>query len=224
MTDLPSLTLTFAHIQSWMGDRAPGVNLRPPADPAALDNFSAKSGLSLPDDLRELLLIADGETRGSAGMVGNWRMLSIKELQASWGLLDHIARNGAFDGLEAESPPYIRKTWWDSGWIPVASNDMGGYFCLDTNPPEPERAGQVLLFLQDRPERPLVAGSLRAWFDRIARDLDADVYTYDNETGFNGEAFMWSALEGKHLFDEIEGKLMVKNDSSKQDPARKTRT
>ena len=221
MPDLPALTLTFSHIRDWMRAHAPGVNLCPQADPAALDNFAAKSGLSLPDDLRELLLIADGELRGSAGLIGNWRLLPITEIQASWGLMTQLSRKGAFTDLEPETPPYIRKAWWDSGWIPVVGSGDGGFFCLDTNPPEPERTGQVLLFQQERPERPLVAGSLHAWLDRIARDLDADIYTYDNEAGFNGEAFMWSALEGKHLFDDIEGKLMVKNDSSKHDLTRK---
>jgi hypothetical protein len=41
------------------------------------------------------------------------------------------------------------------------------------------------------------------------RDLEADQYKYDPENGFNGEAFLWSALEGKHLLDDIDGTLMV---------------
>jgi cell wall assembly regulator SMI1 len=224
MSDLPALTLTFAHIQDWMNLHAPGVTLRPPVEPAALENFATKSSLSLPDDLWELLLIADGETRASAGMIGNWRILPIAEAQASWGLLTQLSNKGAFADLEPETPPYIRKTWWHPGWIPVVGSGDGGFFCLDMDPPEPERAGQVLLFLQERPERPLVAGSLRTWLDRIARDLDANLYTYNAEAGFNGEAFLWSALEGKHLFDEIEGKLMVKNDSRPQDLTYKKRS
>jgi len=209
MPNLPPLTDSFTQIRDWMHVHAPGVAFRPPADPAAINNFAAKSGLIVPDDLRRTLLIADGETRASAGMIGNWRFMPVVEVQAAWGMLTQLANKGAFTNLQPETPPYIREAWWHPGWIPVVGSDTGDYFCLDTDPPEPQRAGQVLLFRQEGPERPLVAGSLRAWFDRIARDLKASVYTFDAETRFNGEAFMWSALEGKHLFDDIEGKLMV---------------
>jgi hypothetical protein len=54
-----------------------------------------------------------------------------------------------------------------------------------------------------------VAGSLRAWFDRIARDLAEGAYAYDEEAGFNSEALMWSSLQKKHLFDGFEGKMIV---------------
>jgi len=209
MPDLPPVTESLSRIQAWACSHAPGVTFRPPADPAAITNFAEKSRLVVPDDLRQALLVADGETRKSAGMIGNWRLMPITEIQAAWGLLTKLNEKGAFAGREPETPPYIRAAWWHVGWIPVVGNDTGDYFCLDTDPPEPERAGQVLLYLQDRPERPLVAGSLRTWLDRIARDLDAGVYTYDAKKGFDGEAFMWSALEGKHLLDGTVRKLIA---------------
>ncbi len=210
MPDLPPLTDSYAKIQAWARANAPGITFRPPADPAAMDNFTAKSGLDLPDDLRRSLLVADGETRASAGMIGNWRLLPINEFQGAWGLLTKLNEKGAFAGLEPETPPYIRNVWWHDGWIPIVESGAGDFFCLDTDPPEAKRAGQMLLFLQNRPERPLVAASLRAWLDRIARDLESGIYNYEEETGFNGEALMWSSLTHKHLFDDIEGKLVVK--------------
>lgn len=117
---------------------------------------------------------------------------------------------GAFVDLTPYETPYIQKSWWLPGWIPIVSSDTGDYFCLDTNPPEAKRSGQVILFLHNRPERPLIAASLRHWFDRITRDLDDGVYTFTEQDGFNGEALMWSALEGKHLLDDIEGRLIAK--------------
>lgn len=163
----------------------------------------------MPDDLRQTLQIADGETRKSAGIMGNWRLMPIAEIQAAWGLLSKLTEKGAFSGQKPAASPYIMDTWWDAGWIPIVTSDTGHYFCIDTRPPEPERTGQVLLFLQDQPERCLVAGSLSAWFFRIAEDLDAGLYSYDPVMGFDGEAFLWSSLEGKHLLDDVEGKLIV---------------
>lgn len=212
MTDILPITESLAKLQSWAQENASGVTLNPPATPAALANFSEKSGLTMPEDLRKAWLVADGETRKSAGMIGNWRLMPIAEIQAAWGLLSKITEKGGFVDRKPEKSPYLRHAWWHSSWIPVVTSDTGHYFCIATNPPEIERAGQILLFLQDRPERPLIAGSLRAYFDRIQRDLEADVYTYDPEEGFNGEAFMWSALEGKHLLDEKENNLITDSD------------
>jgi cell wall assembly regulator SMI1 len=209
MNKKPHITTTLAGIQSWMQDHAHGVTFRPPANPGAIDSFEYHSGLALPESVRQTLLILDGETRKSAGMIGNWRLMPIAEIQAAWGLLNKLAEKGAFTDLAPKPSPYIRRAWWYSAWIPIVASDMGDYFCLDTDPPEPERYGQVLLFLQGRAERPLVAGSLSAWFDRILQDLESDLYSYDPEEGFNGEAFMWSSLEEKHLFDNIQGPLIA---------------
>ena len=209
MADLLPITESLAKLQSWAQEHAPGVTFNPPASSAELGNFSEKSGLPLPEDLRKAWLVADGETRKSAGMIGNWRLMPIAEIQAAWGLLSKITEKGGFADQEPEKSPYLRHAWWHTSWIPVVASDTGHYFCIATKPPEIERAGQILLFLQDRPERPLIAGSLRAWLDRILRDLEAGLYTYDQEEGFNGEAFMWSALERKHIFNNIGGDLVA---------------
>ena len=209
MSKHPPVTESFTTLQAWMREHAPGVSFRPPADSAAIDHFADKSGLALPDELVQILLVPDGETRKSAGAIGNWRIMPIGEIQAAWGLLRQIADKGAFSELEPQDSPYLKHTWWHPAWVPVVSSDAGDYFCIDSDPPEPGRYGQMLLFLQDQPERPLIAGSLGAWLDRINRDLAAGVYTYDEVKGFNGEAFLWSALEGKHLLDDVEGKLVV---------------
>jgi cell wall assembly regulator SMI1 len=203
------ITKSFTKIQDWALEHAPEVSFNPPSSQAALDTFSQRSGLSLPEDLRQAWLAANGEPRKSAGMIGNWRLMPILEIQAAWGLLSKLGEKGGFAGREPEHSPYLRPAWWHPSWIPVAASDTGHYFCIDTDPPESERAGQVNLFLQDRPERPLVAGSLSAWFDRILRDLESGVYSYDPQMGFNGEAFIWSALEGKHLLDGKGGKVIA---------------
>ncbi|MDY6867297.1 MAG: SMI1/KNR4 family protein [Chloroflexota bacterium] len=209
MPEYPPLTESYAKIQAWARAHAPDITFRPPAEPTAIDNFATESGLTIPEDLRSALLVADGETPNSGGMIGNWRILPIAEIQGAWGLLAKLAKKDAFAGLEPEAPLFIRDAWWHTGWIPIVESGTGDFFCLDAAPPDPDRTGQVLLFLQNRPERPLVAGSLRAWFDRIARDLAEGAYAYDEEAGFNSEALMWSSLQKKHLFDGFEGKMIV---------------
>ncbi len=211
MTEQLYITESFKKLQDWAEAHAPEISFRPPAADSAIDTLAQKIGLPIPDDLRLLLRLADGETKPSAGMIGNWRLMPIAEIQAAWGWISKIAEKGAFEDLSPQTPTYIRPVWWHPGWLLIVSIDAGQYFCLDMDPPDQQRTGQVILFQQDQPERPLVAGSLQAWFDRIARDLESGVYTYDEENGFNGEGLMWSALEEKHLFDDIPGKFVVKD-------------
>ena len=211
MPDFPSVITSFAKLQTWMLENVPDVSFHPPANPDAIENFGVKSSLTLPDDLRQILLLSDGETRKSAGAIGNWRLLSIAEIQAAWGWLTQLNHKGAFNGLAPDPSPYIQDAWWHPSWVPFVSNDAGDYFCIDTQPPEEDRYGQILLFFQDRPERPLVGASLAAWLDRVTRDLSLGLYTYDEVTGFDGEAFLWSALEGKHLLTHPEAKLIAED-------------
>ena len=210
MKDQPQLSSPLAQFISWMQIHVPEVKFLPPATQAAIVNFIKKSGQEIPEDLHQTLLTIDGESLSSAGAIGNWRLMSIAEIQAAWGWLTRLAEKGAFAEQKPKTSPYIRPLWWHAGWIPIVSSDTGDYFCVDTDPLEPSRQGQVLLFIHNQPERILIAGSLPAWFDRIVRDLKAGIYHYTQDVGFNIEAFMWSALEGKHYFDGGEGKLVVR--------------
>ncbi len=210
MTDQPQLTTPLSQFISWMRIHVPEVKFRPPATEAAIANFINKSGLDMPDDLRQTLLMIDGEGHSSVGAIGNWRIMSISEIQAAWGWLTQLAEKGAFEGRTPKPSPYIQNVWWHAGWIPIVSSDTGDYFCIDTDPSEPSRQGQVLLFLQNQPVRYLIGGSITTWFERIVQDLEAGIYDYDPEMGFSNEAFMWSALEGKHHFDNIEGTLVAR--------------
>ena len=208
-TESHSVIKTFVRLKSWAHSHAPDIKFRAPVSPAAVANYTNKSGLVFPEDLRWLLQEADGETRNSAGLIGNWRLMPLTEIQAAWGMFKNFSEKGAFADRVPKPSPYVQRAWWHPGWIPFVSSDTGNYFCIDTVSPDPQRTGQVLLFLKDVPQRFLVAGSLSAWLEQIVKDLETGVYHYDAEAGFNGEAFMWSSLEGKHIFDPIEGKLVV---------------
>jgi len=210
MTDLPEIAASLSQIIAWMQIHVPVINFRPPASEAAIANFIKKSGLRIPDDLHQMLLIIDGEEHHSAGAIGNWRLMPIAEIQTAWGWLTQLSENSAFEGRTPKPSPYIRPVWWHTGWIPIVSSDTGDYFCIDTDPAESSRQGQVLLFLQNKPVRYLIGGSITAWYKRIVQDLEAGLYNYNPEMGFNNEAFMWSALEGKHHFDDTEGKLVAR--------------
>jgi len=104
MPEYSPLTESYAKIQNWARAHAPSITFRPPAKPADIDNFAAKSGLVIPEDLRQALLVADGETPTSAGMIGNWRILPRrKALSPVWNRM-HQLTSAMPGGILAGSP------------------------------------------------------------------------------------------------------------------------
>ncbi len=198
-------------LTNWAEDNIPQVRFNPPARSDALEAFAASSHIALPEGLCTYLQTINGEHWRSIGLIGSWRLMPIQEIQSEWQTMAKLAADSVFGKNEGEAKlsPYLKNFWWNPHWIPFVTSGSGHFFCLDTDPPKPERYGQVLLFLHDQPQRYLVAGSLGAWFRRIAHDLEAGFYHWDPDHGFNNEALMWSSLEGKHIFDDIPGRRVV---------------
>jgi cell wall assembly regulator SMI1 len=198
-------------IKIWAESSRAQIRFNPPASPDSLEKLKASLHAPLPEDLLHTLSLMDGENWRSCGLIGSWHLMSIEEILSEWQTMAQLAADGVFgkNEGEAKTPPYINNFWWNPQWIPIVSSGSGHFYCLDTDPPSPDRFGQVLLFLHDQPQRYLVAGSLSAWFRRIAHDLEAGLYQWDAEHGFNNEALMWSSLEGKHIFDDIPGRRVV---------------
>jgi cell wall assembly regulator SMI1 len=110
-------------------------------------------------------------------------------------------------GENANTPtPAVKGLWWNPGWIPIVSSGSGHLICLDMDPNQAGNVGQVILFLHDDGQRPLIAHNLRAWFVRLADDLERGLYKIvedaDGYRHFNGHALMWSSLEAKDLYDD----------------------
>ncbi len=209
---MTELAKAFETIKQWSEKNLPDAAFNPPATREEINWLAENIEPRLPDDLVTFLQIANGERWNSAGVIGNWRLLEIKFIQDEWGFMAKMAQDGSFgqNTGDADPSPYIKNYWWNPQWIPIVTSGSGHFFCLDTDPPEPDRFGQVILFLHDDESRYLVASSLTAWFERIARDLESGLYKFDPDEGqLNGEAFMWSSLEGKHLYSSIPGRRIV---------------
>ena len=108
---------------------------------------------------------------------------------------------GVFDANVKATNQRVRPVWWSDKWIPFVSSGSGHLIVCDLDPVDARRSGQVVLFLHDDEKRFVLADSIEAWLDAVARDLAAGVYGVANDAFVkNGEAFMPSALEGRDLF------------------------
>jgi len=71
----------------------------------------------------------------------------------------------------------VRPVWWSEQWIPFAYDGVGDLQCIDLDPPEGGKVGQVVTYWHDRGEREHVADSLNEWLAHLADDLEAGKYS-----------------------------------------------
>lgn len=183
------------------------IAFNPGATEAAIAAAEAALGVAFPADLREYLLLADGERWYSEGFIGDWQLLEIKFIvdQAQW--MRRLVAEGTFDDNANEPTPAIKGRWWNPQWSPIVTSGSGHFFCVDLDPGPEGTVGQVILFLHDDTDRFLVAPSLRAWFERLAADFERGLYEIVNDEDgyqhFNSHALMWSSLEGQDIYERL---------------------
>jgi cell wall assembly regulator SMI1 len=180
------------------------IAFNPGTSAADIAKAEAALGLEFPADLREYLMLANGERWNSEGLIGNWQLLELKLIvREAQAMRKHIEQ-GAFGDNTTPAAPAIKGMWWNPRWIPIVASGSGHFFCVDLDPGQTGSMGQIILFLHDDERRYLVAHSLRAWFERLADDLERGLYQIVTDEGgyqhFNSEALMRSSLEGQELY------------------------
>jgi cell wall assembly regulator SMI1 len=156
--------------------------LPPPATAAAIDEAEHHLGRRLPDDLRALYTIADGEGTGYLFRDNAW--LPLKSLVA-----EHA------DSSEGERPWYGWDLEWDAvvfdatpadtvrrcgdhpGWLRFATSEDGNYLAVDTAPARHGRPGQIVRTGRDYDDGPAyVADSVTSLLGHYLELLDQGAY------------------------------------------------
>jgi cell wall assembly regulator SMI1 len=187
---------SWTRIEEWLLENAPPIrkSLRPPAKEDALDKLQSKLGMSLPKDFAESLLIHDGQkTDADAGLFPytedvfgpgpSFRLLPLSEIAREWKMMKELHDLGEFEGHKTKPERGICRDWWNPGWVPIAENGGGDFFCLDLAPGRGGTVGQVIVFCHDMDERRRMAKSFAAWLAKLARGFAAGKYGLDEDEG-----------------------------------------
>jgi cell wall assembly regulator SMI1 len=189
---------SWTSIEAWLKENTSATrkSLRPPVKADALDKLQAKLGLSLPADFRESLHIHDGQKSDGdedaglfpyadkvLGAMPSFRLLAVAEIAREWKMMKELFDMKEFEGRKTKPSRGISKEWWNPGWVPIADDGGGDYFCLDLAPARGGAVGQVMVFLHDMTERPLIARSYAAWLEKLARGLASGKYVLDEDDG-----------------------------------------
>jgi cell wall assembly regulator SMI1 len=141
--------------------------LRPPATKQQLDQAQTTLGLTLPADLRTLLMWHNGQEGEFVGcFVERWKLLSIQAILDARKELDEAAGTHQLQG-------------WRTEWLPFLGDDEGNYVIVDTA----TSPNAVREFWEDRDTHPVVAPSLGTWITEFVTAVEHSEYTEDPERG-----------------------------------------
>jgi cell wall assembly regulator SMI1 len=153
----------------------PGLLARLPAgaDVRALDAIERELGVRLPPLARAIYLVHDG-----IGMphikdrrVCQSYFLSLADALSAWRSQRDALREGRFGDLRIErvGGP-VRADWWNTRWLPIASTATGDFDCIDVDPAQGGRPGQVITYWHDDRERFVRAPDLAEY---LLEEVDA---------------------------------------------------
>jgi cell wall assembly regulator SMI1 len=174
----------WKQIEIWLNTNAPQVmnDLYPGASVFEIKNLEKFVEFQLSESLKESLRIHNGQD-GRFRLVYPWEifptdgiLLEIQRMNSDF--LEELRSNNVEleDGLETRGS--VKSTIWNDKWIPFSS---GNLLCIDNDPAEGGRIGQVILWAADPPYVEVIAPSYRTWLGQFANDLEGGKYKWDAE-------------------------------------------
>lgn len=168
----------LARLDAWYGAHlAPDkYAFNPPAADAQLDGFERLIGIRLPTAYRQLYRWHDGENDDRWGHIYGLPLLPLAEAAAQWkGWAMTLAEFGgnryAIPGA-AWPEGAVDPAYSNPRWIPLTHDGSGNHIGLDFDPWPGGRVGQVILFGRDEDVKVVLAPSLGAFLEWIARLLE----------------------------------------------------
>jgi cell wall assembly regulator SMI1 len=172
MTMSGEIEQSWARVTRWLAAHAPAsyATLRPPAAPTEIESCERELGMTLPADLKWLLLTSNGAAdfdadgtccRGAAFMPGNHRLLPSAEIASQSQSLIEIA---------AGLGDHMIGWWWHPQWVLFAMHIAANGLAIDQRPGHGQ--GSVGQFMHEDHTSFDMAPSLGAFIAKMADSLD----------------------------------------------------
>lgn len=147
-----------------------------PATPKQISACEKKLGLTLPDPLRESLLLFNGHTGFCTFEFGSF--MSTTEIATAALMWRRVSRQFPLDPSMIRCDPAIRRIKWDHGWIPISDNGSSDHCCIDLNPADSGVSGQVFRLSHEQGPQKILANSFDEFLTSFALDLEAGKYKW----------------------------------------------
>ena len=175
----------WGRIEGWLALHAAPMlaELRPPATPRQIAEAETALGVQLPDEVRALYCLHDGNGRNGLGLLGGQSWLSLASVVSEWRVWQQLLEGNTFEGAASAPDHGVSADWWNPGWIPLTYNGAGDHHCVDLAPVAGGSRGQIIQMWHDSDHRPRVALGLCAWLERLADELESGARVYSEDAG-----------------------------------------
>jgi len=166
----------WAEIEEWLFANAPDAIpfLPAGASPSAFAAAERQLGYHIPADVKEFLAVHDGS--GHLWLHDRGEFMSLKTMLSLWDMEVDLWGNGNNDEWAKPSGP-IRKKWFTRDWLPLLDARTGDYVCLDMNPPNDGKLGQLFSWHHDGGPTEVIADSFSTLLGEFVHELKAGSYS-----------------------------------------------
>jgi cell wall assembly regulator SMI1 len=164
----------WERIELWLKNNCPEAfaDLAKPATDAKLADLEAKLAIKLPADAVNTYRKHDGQMGMGPPIAGAWKFLPLKSVAVQWNIQRKLLEEGAFATATAKAKGPVRPIWWSAQWVPISHNGAGDLQCIDLDPADGGKVGQIVLYRHDNELRECVAESLTNWLELLANDME----------------------------------------------------
>ena len=140
----------------------------------------------LPEDFKRFYRIHNGQNQDPyvPGLIDTELLLSISQIESEWkSWKNFIDNDPEAKNTESEPQKGIKPDWWNEKWIPITSAGTGDYTCIDLDPTEEGKNGQIIRMIHDDVFRELISPSFTKWFKDYVEKIENGEYIYSKEWG-----------------------------------------
>jgi cell wall assembly regulator SMI1 len=182
----------WGRIERWLEANAPAAleHLGGPASPRDLETLEKTVGFQLPDEVKAIYSVHNGESGEGSGMLGGWdAFLPLPHVMANWRLYADLAsqlggqedtpdrwRSSVEDGIIFIKGP-VKPLIGSPRWIPITNMNGDVVRFLDFDPASGGAPGQVIEVDPEGCMHQVVASSFLEFLEQHAGALERGDYT-----------------------------------------------
>lgn len=203
----PMIGNTLTAIKTLLANEYPELNasLNPPATEADISRLETTTGLTLPDELKQLYRLHNGES-GDAGLFFGLPFISIEEALSEWKVWESLADSTATLDSSIISVPsnHIKEQYVNTRYLPISKDYGGNNIGIDLDPGPDGISGQVINFGRDEDTRHVIASSLGGFLEFILHHVKNNNFTFEINGDEEPRSFLMKEPANSHFLDTLK--------------------
>lgn len=182
-----SINQLWSDLEAWLSIHCKELDgaFRPGASPNKIEAVERMLGVTFPDDVRQFYLCHDGQYDKPPYLFNGFQFLSLDMMASEWSCWQELDADPHHYELDYIPVPEIKPIWWSSKWVPFTADGCGNCQCIDLDPNQAGKSGQIITMWLSETSRCLESSSLAEWFERfVSRVLNHEFHFDENRNEF----------------------------------------